>query len=87
MMQDRVMALWARLVESGINGHIERKTTQLYKAVRSECMRRQPESRGAADETFATSEMVLLLLVLVVGHATAGLAFAIELVLTVDWRK
>lgn len=92
MVQGRVMALWSRLVESGINGHVERKTTNLYKAARSDWFWRQqiPAKSSTHDErndsTSSWLEMILLLLVLCIGHSTAALVFGIELVWTRNWR-
>lgn len=83
MMQTRVLALWTRLIESGINEHVQRQTADLYKAARSEWFRRQPEiERPPTDEdaTSGWSDVMLLVLVLGIGHSAAAVVFLMELV-------
>lgn len=89
MMQNRLMSLWSRLVESGINAHVERKTTDLYRAARSEWFVRQNGTAKASNDEHndsGSNEMILLLLVLCIGHSMAGVAFLFELVWASEWR-
>lgn len=94
----RLNALWSRLVESGIVAHLERRHTELYKAIRHDWIRslgieRDDGGRSAievvVDEgaTGIGAELQLFLMVLTIGHSMATLALAVEVFGASRWRR
>lgn len=80
MMHRRFITLWDRLVESGINVHVERRTIELYKAVRSLRIRqikiKRENDYGAPNTDW--SDLAFFLLVFAIGNAASVLVFLIE---------
>lgn len=89
MLQERFIALWDRLVESGIDRHVGRQTVALYKTKRTEWLRRLDDDATTTARRLALrdddgdgggggSQMVLFGVVLGIGWSVAGLGFLLE---------
>lgn len=91
MMQARFFALWDRLVESGIDAHVNDQIIALYKTIRYEWSKssvgephlavEDTDGNGTADGF--NGQLMLLMLVFGFGNGFAGLVFGMELL----WDK
>lgn len=95
MMMDRFVAMWSRLVESGIDVHVERQTIEMYKSVRFGLRPSSGTIRGGASSNDNNNnndlsnglELKLFAIVLGFGYASAVTVFVLEVIVVraPDW--